>query len=258
MSKTLSLTSYLKFSNNIRYVSAKVMFDTIKSISENKATKEIPLIHKSINNFEIKDILKLKIIDEFIASTEDFTMWLLALKNWKSLLKESSGLNFETFLLQSGVTKKSREQMNETLETFSKIEAVDEFISVLDMPSLKEFTLITKSDIKRIHDTLERILKIAKFVYFIRKESGLTYLTLHNRIKHGLVISRNGEFKKIEIVMNGEIKTKTFNFNFKVNDKKIEKYCSRIWNISFGITGISLILINLYLYKIRVRRLQNK
>ena len=258
MPNKLSVTDYIKFANAIRYTTAKALLDTIESSSSAKLFNKSKYYSAIVSDIDVKKILSLKIVDEFIASTEDFSMWFMALKNWKTLFKhgESIELEFETYLLQNGVTKKSRNETKQTIDEIAKLNSIEELATALNLPPIIELVAITKVKDGTIEKELSRILKGVKLIHTVRNKYADIFLTLHNRMKHGLVINKDGEFKKIDYISSESIDTKILQFDLNINFENINSYVKRIHFMSHTILSVGGLITFLYLYQVRLRRLK--
>lgn len=226
-----TLAEYARYSNQIRYRTARVLYNSYLKSKEP----------------DLKSTLAIRILEEAVSSTEDYLMWLTALFN-----RESIKDDVVHFLLQCGTTKTSRDLMEKALLTCTEFETINDLMFRLKMPPLEIITRITKHETIKVEKRLTRILRASRFVKAIRIDRKSLFLSLRNRIKHGVLIYSDGSFKNVVSIKNGSVQVEDLKISTLTTKENLEIVIKQIFQISFAIQSIILILLELQIYEVRL------
>jgi len=192
------LKNYKEFAAYIRYRTNSVLLGQLRI---------------STDHFE-KRSLMLRIIEDLASSTEDLSMWLVAVMGrndgnhrfrdeWERLLKMEINQNES-----KGMTKPS-----EVLSKFVRLRTTKGFLERLDLPSLEHISKELSSDQKIVDDAVNKVKSSIDMALKQRKERSGLLLLVQNKLKHGMMVYADSDPNKSLI--------RIFTVKMSKNEKRI-------------------------------------
>lgn len=187
------LKNYQRFSCSVRETTASVYLDVLKHSPDENTRKAMIL----------------RIMEEFMASSEDLTMWLSAVYERNNL--PAKYRDIEEYLLDCRAGDQS---VKDTLCKLSKIRTTGGLIRKLNFPPLTVLSSELKMPAATIEMTLEKILESIKATHSNRTTSRGALIRYHNKVKHGMMVSEE----------NGLLIIKDIKFKDLHNGRHYRKY----------------------------------
>lgn len=175
------LKNYKEFAAYIRYRTASVLYNRLEETSDSLEKRS----------------LMLRIIEELAASTEDLTMWLVAV-----IGRNDGDDRFKTEwerLLTIRVNeddKKNPTNPQFILSNFIRLRTTKGFLKKLDFPSLEHISKELVSDQKIVDDAVDKVRFSIEMAIKQRKERSGLLLLVQNKLKHGMMVCADSDPNK--------------------------------------------------------------
>lgn len=174
----------MTFLNNYVDFAAHVRGEVVMALLE-QAKKE--------SNYRKRESLIIKIVDEMAAESEDLAFWLLAHRR-KDDDVDVHGLgrsvDVRTEIL---LTQLSDDDVNQTLDDFSRCADVDQLSDLLVLPPLNELAEMMNDEPDKLREKLETLRGVIKTNIENRRNSNGAIVRFHNKVKHGLIVEQRPE-----------------------------------------------------------------
>lgn len=256
------MVSTIQFLKNYSIYSSQARYHTAQLFLRELQNKEL-----KPNN---RKLMMLRIIEEYISSTEDLAMWLSAVSK---RIKDKKFDLWELLLLEDvpNLTRKNNnsrvEITRETLNHFCRLRSASGLLKSTDLIPLNKLVFeLKKSDPhankELINESLDYILRGIKASIASRKARGDLLVRAHNKIKHGMMVYLDPN--EIDCLWMRDLKLDKLkrkhsrNFELRLDEKKAKEIVGNIEVISHAIQGlIQLVLVD-FRYRIENGNMRRK
>lgn len=203
-----------------------------------------------------RKLMMLKILEEFVSSTEDLAMWLIAISKHNDsgkfgLLDQLLMADVPTKLKTSKKNKnKHRDEVVTILQGFNRVWTPNGLLKKLNLVSTVKLSNVSNLTEKELQELLSTVLITIKLTIEHRRKSEAILVRFHNKVKHGMTVFLDPEnINKLLIIDVQKNKHKRI-MDLSVNIEKAELALKNIDSIAKTIS--ILVELRLLDYKYRI------
>lgn len=203
-----------------------------------------------------RKLMMLKILEEFVSSTEDLAMWLIAISKHNDsgkfgLLDQLLMADVPTKLKTSKKNKnKHRDEVVKILQGFNRVSTPNGLLRKLHLVSIDKLTSASDLTGSEFDQLLNTVLRTIKLTIQHRRENSSLLVRFHNKVKHGMTVFLDPEnINKLLIIDVQKNKQKRI-MDLSVNIEKAELALKNIDSIAKTIS--ILVELRLLDYKYRI------
>lgn len=251
-------TNTIRFLKNYRLFAAQARYQTcLIYIDELKKT--------TVTNKQ--KLMMLKIIYELVASTEDLSMWLVAISKRND--RDKRYRDIWERILNVFIKENGQDETTEILKSYKRIKTIKGLLKKMDMPTVETLVKETNITSKEMNDGLEALKKAITVSIQNRTSSKGLAVRAYNKIKHGMMVYLDPDninnlwirdFSCIKSKKGRRLIRKNREMDIGVNIERAEEIVKTVGSVSEAIRGlIGLVLVDLeYRIKTNKIRMQSK
>ncbi len=237
------LKNYKDFASKIRYLSAKTLFQELKSVSD----------------AEVKKSLMLRIIEDLVSSTEDLAMWLVTIHSRND--KDKRYRDEWERLLSTYI---NQEESTKVLSKYARIKTISGFLKKMSFPTVKQLTEKLQVDESMVNDAIEAIRFTIETALKTRSDGDRITEKFQNKIKHGMMVysdleTNNSWVRDFSVKLTGRrrrVVRKNRNFEIPIDLDKTERIVGTIKANAQGIEALINLLLIDYEYRIKAGKIK--